>query len=147
MLTLHTAPLVDAGDGTLLPAGAVAVSGDRITAVGPLAALRATYPEARVREWPGRLAPARVHTGPPPAAPSPRETVHALFARGATALRAEGPLDASFREAAARGGLRLVASPSPTPLAPRARADLFAATDDGECVATVCAGRLVYRRR
>ncbi|SCD42225.1 hypothetical protein GA0115246_101581, partial [Streptomyces sp. SolWspMP-sol7th] len=71
MLTLHTAPLLDAGDGTLVPGGAVAVSGDRITAVGPLADLRATYPGARVREWPGRLAPARVHTGPPPQAPEP----------------------------------------------------------------------------
>ncbi|ASY33370.1 MULTISPECIES: imidazolonepropionase-like domain-containing protein [unclassified Streptomyces] len=147
MLTLHTAPLLDAGDGTLVPGGAVAVSGDRITAVGPLADLRATYPGARVREWPGRLAPARVHTGPPPQAPSPRETVHALFAGGATALLVDGPLDPSLREAAARGALRLVASPSPAPLTPGSRADLSATTDDGTCVATVCAGRLVYRRR
>ncbi|MEU6442384.1 hypothetical protein [Streptomyces sp. NPDC047046] len=148
MLTLHTAPLVDAGDGTpVLTGGAVAVSGDRIEAVGPLAALRATYPEARVRQWPGRLAPARVHTGPPPAAPSPRETVHALFASGATALLVDGPLAPPLREAATRGGLRLVATPSPTPLTEGARADLRATTDDGECVATVCAGRLVYRRR
>ncbi|WP_431035877.1 imidazolonepropionase-like domain-containing protein [Streptomyces sp. P6-2-1] len=148
MLTLHTAPLLDAGDGTPATAGgAVAVSGDRITALGPLAALRATYPGARVREWPGRLAPARVHTGPLPPAPSPRETVHALFAAGATALLVEGPLGPALREAAVRGGLRLVASAAPTPLAPQARADLCVTTDDGECVATVCAGRLVHRRR
>nr|WP_203607546.1 hypothetical protein [Streptomyces sp. SID11385] len=147
-MTLHTAPLVDAGDGTpVLTGGAVAVSGDRIEAVGPLAALRATYPGARVREWPGRLAPARVHTGPPPAAPSPRETVHALFARGATALLVAAPLDPALREAAVRGSLRLVTGPTPTPLTEGARADLRATTDDGECVATVCAGRLVYRRR
>jgi hypothetical protein len=148
VLTLHTAPLVDVGDGTPVQrGGAVAVSGDRIEAVGPLAALRAAYPAARVRKWPGRLAPARVHTGEPPAAPSPRETVHALFAHGATALLVPGPLDPSLREAAARGGLRLVAAPAPTPLTPGSRADLRATTDDGECVATVCAGRLVYRRR
>ncbi|WP_420790337.1 imidazolonepropionase-like domain-containing protein, partial [Streptomyces sp. SPB074] len=59
MLTLHTAPLLDAGDGTPVPDGALAVSGDRIAAVGPLAALRAEHPGARVRQWPGRLAPAR----------------------------------------------------------------------------------------
>ncbi|SCE34677.1 hypothetical protein GA0115246_114921, partial [Streptomyces sp. SolWspMP-sol7th] len=33
------------------------------------------------------------------------------------------------------------------PSTPGSRADLSATTDDGTCVATVCAGRLVYRRR
>lgn len=146
MLTLHTAPVLDAGDGTLLTGGAVAVSGDRVLAVGPLAELRAAHPTARVREWPGVLGPGRVHTGPLPQAPSPRETVHALFATGATALLPQTPPDPPFRAAATRGALRLVTTPTPPPLTTGARADL-SVLDGQRCVATVCAGRLVYRRR
>ncbi|WP_031511691.1 imidazolonepropionase-like domain-containing protein, partial [Streptomyces megasporus] len=38
---------------------AVAVEGDRIAAVGPLAELDAEYPKARVRRWSGVLGPGR----------------------------------------------------------------------------------------
>lgn len=147
MLTLHTAPVLDPGDGALLKEGAVAVSGDRIVHIGPLAEARALHPAARVREWPGLLGPARVHTGPLPGAPSPREVVHELLKSGATAVLADRVgEDPALRSAAARADVRLVASAVRTPLTVGARADL-SVLDGPECVATVCAGRLVHRRR
>ncbi|WP_411101446.1 imidazolonepropionase-like domain-containing protein [Streptomyces sp. cmx-4-9] len=58
MLTLHTADLLVAGPGRApLPGGAVLVEGDRITRVGPYAALSADRPHARTRRWPGVLTP------------------------------------------------------------------------------------------
>ncbi|MFE9249952.1 hypothetical protein [Streptomyces sp. NPDC007088] len=147
MLTLHTAARVATGDGALIDRGAVAVSGDRIVHIGPLAGARALHPAARVREWPGLLGPARVHTGPLPVAPSPREIVHALLKTGATAVLADRVgADPALRSAAARADVRLVASAVRTPLTVGARAD-FSVLDGPECVATVCAGRLVHRRR
>ncbi|MFE2674232.1 imidazolonepropionase-like domain-containing protein, partial [Streptomyces hygroscopicus] len=86
MLTLHAAPVVRSApdDAAPLHDAAVAVDGDRIAAIGPLDELRRAYPRARVREWPGELGPARVHEGPVPDAPSPRERIHALLRRGGT---------------------------------------------------------------
>ncbi|MFE2291118.1 hypothetical protein [Streptomyces sp. NPDC059452] len=68
MLTIHAAPLVlpvgaaavgegadGRGDGGR--GGAVAVDGDRIVAIGPYEEVAAAHPSARVRRWPGLLAP------------------------------------------------------------------------------------------
>lgn len=153
MLTIHTAPAVRltlAADDEPLADGAVAVSGERIAAIGPLDELAAAYPDARVRRWPGTLGPALVHDGPLPPAPTPRERIHAVLRLGAAAvlasrLDAEPEADA-LRTAAARGGLAVLSSARPPALVPTGRADLAAFTADGRCVATVVAGRLVHRR-
>ncbi|MEU0216773.1 hypothetical protein ABZ281_17335 [Streptomyces sp. NPDC006265] len=62
MLTIHAAPLVlpaGAAPGMNAPVvdGAVAVDGDRITAVGPYDEVAEDAPGARVRRWPGVLTP------------------------------------------------------------------------------------------
>lgn len=140
----------DCDPGGVLNDGAVAVSGDRIAAVGPLDRIRAAYPDARVRRWSGVLVPALVHEAPLPVAPGPRERVHALLRLGATAVAAARldaePGAAALRTAAARAGLVVLASPRPRALVPAARADFAVFDDDGRCVATVLAGRLVHRR-
>jgi hypothetical protein len=127
---------------------AVAVDRDRIVAVaGPetdVDALRAEYPGARVREWPGEVRAGEVWDGPLPDAPSPRERVHALLLRGVTAV-AGGSLDEdpALAPAAARVGLPVGL---PARLAPGARADFAVFAADGGCLATVLGGRLVHRR-
>jgi len=137
MLTLHQD---DEG-------AAVVVDGDRIAAVGPYEELIGRFPAARVRRWPGVLGPARVHEGPLPAAPTPREQVHAVLKRGAVAVLAEHANTPELRAAAARNDVLVLPGSRPLTLAPAARADLAVFTAEGECVATVCAGRLVHRRR
>lgn len=58
MLTVHTAGLLLAGDGSApVPDGAVAVDGARIAALGPYDEVAAAHPGARVRRWPGVLTP------------------------------------------------------------------------------------------
>lgn len=57
MLTVHAAPLVLPIGAAPVADGAVAVEGDRITAIGPYEAIVAAHPAARVRRWPGVLAP------------------------------------------------------------------------------------------
>ncbi|MFF7483999.1 amidohydrolase family protein [Streptomyces luteogriseus] len=62
MLTIHAAPLVlpagaDPGINRPLVDGAVAVDGDRITAVGSYDEVAEDAPGARVRRWPGVLTP------------------------------------------------------------------------------------------
>ncbi|MET7766349.1 hypothetical protein [Streptomyces sp. NPDC005336] len=149
MLTLHAAPVVrrTLDDAAPLHDAAVAVDGDRITAVGPLDELRRTHPTARLRQWPGELGPALVHEGPVPEAPSPRERIHALLRRGATAVLAEHLTDPELRAAAHRGGVAVLDRPRPPALVPAGRADLAVFDADGACLATVVAGRLVHRRR
>jgi hypothetical protein len=137
MLTIH-APS-SAGD-------AVAVRGDLIEAVGPRAELLARYPGSRVREWPGQLRPALVHTAPVPSAPTSRERVHALLRLGATAVLAEHLDDANLRNAVVRTGVRVLPAAVTVELLPAARADLAVFDADGVCVATVLAGRVVHRR-
>ncbi|MFI9603110.1 imidazolonepropionase-like domain-containing protein [Streptomyces sp. NPDC004069] len=148
MLTIHAADEVRAGwDAEPVEGGAVAVEGARVAAVGTLTELERRFPHARVRRWPGVLGPARVHEGPLPDAPSPRERVHAVLKLGATAVLA-GYADASgVREAAARNDVAVLAGPRPAALVEGGRADLAVFDDDGACLATVCAGRLVHRRR
>jgi cytosine/adenosine deaminase-related metal-dependent hydrolase len=128
--------------------GAVLVAHDRIVAVGSLDELRARHPGARVRRWPGVLGPGRVHEGPLPHAPTPRERVHAVLRTGAVAVLARHADDPGLRAAAARTDVEVLAAPRTPVLEVGARADL-AVLDPatGECLATVCRGRLVHRRR
>ncbi|WP_405991571.1 imidazolonepropionase-like domain-containing protein [Streptomyces sp. NBC_00986] len=137
MLTIHTA---DEG-------GAVAVEGARVVGVGTLAEVQDRFPGARVRTWPGALGPARIHEGPLPDAPSPRERIHAVLKTGATAVLAQHVDSPELRAAADRNGVMILPGPRPTALADLGRADLAVFDEAGTCIATVCAGRLVHRRR
>ncbi|MFI1725995.1 imidazolonepropionase-like domain-containing protein [Streptomyces sp. NPDC020489] len=126
--------------------GAVLVGRDRVGAVGTLEELRARFPGARVRVWPGVLGPARVHEGPLPDAPTPRERIHAVLKSGAVAVLAEYADTPELRAAAERNDVVVLPRTQTTAIVEVGRADL-AVFDDGECVATVCSGRLVHRRR
>jgi cytosine/adenosine deaminase-related metal-dependent hydrolase len=57
VLTIHAAPLVLPGGAAPVPEGAVLVDGDRVAAIGPYEDVVAEYPRARVRQWPGVIAP------------------------------------------------------------------------------------------
>jgi hypothetical protein len=147
MLTLHTAPLLRVAlDQPPVPEGAVLVAGYRVEAVAPADELLAAYPGVRVRRWAGTLGPALVHDGPLPPAPTPRERVHALFQAGAVVVPAEAIADPELRAAAARGGVTVLDPVRPPALVVGGRADLAVFADDGSCLATVVAGRLVHRR-
>ncbi|MDZ5444225.1 hypothetical protein U2F26_16005 [Micromonospora sp. 4G57] len=147
MRTIHAAPLLrHTLDDEPTPGGAVLIVGNRIEAVGPLDELVAAYPQVRVRRWDGILGPALVHDGPLPPAPTPRERVHALFRLGVGAVLAAQLTDPELRAAAVRNGVAVLDSPRPPALIPTDRADLAAFADDGTCIATVVAGRLVHRR-
>jgi hypothetical protein len=137
-VTWESAPVAD---------GAVVAVGDRVGAVGTFSELRERFPGARVRRWPGRLGPARVHEGPLPDAPSPRERVHAVLKLGAAAVLAEHVGTPELRAAAERNDVAVLPGPAPTAIRPAGRADLAVLDDTGACIATVCAGRLVHRRR
>ncbi|MFB7496943.1 hypothetical protein ACFC09_20055 [Streptomyces sp. NPDC056161] len=137
-VTWESAPVAD---------GAVVVGRDRIGAVGTFAELRERFPGARVRRWPGRLGPARVHEGPLPDAPSPRERIHAVLKLGAAAVLADHVDSPALRAAAERNDVAVLPGSGPTALRPSGRADLAVLDDTGACIATVCAGRLVHRRR
>ncbi|MEU7609139.1 hypothetical protein [Micromonospora sp. NPDC049204] len=147
MRTLHTAPLLRrTADGASQPDHAVLVSGDRIEAVGPLADLRAAYADVRVRRWPGTLGPGLLHDAPLPAAPTPRERVHALLRTGVTAVLAEHLADPALRVAVDRGDLLALPAAVPPTLRPGERADLAVHAADGVCLVTVVAGRIAHRR-
>ena len=133
MLTIHATPGL-----------AVAVEGEQVLALGPAEELEAAYPQARVRRWAGVIGPGRLHQGPLPDAPSARERVHALLRIGATAARPEQLTDPELRAAAGWNKLALL-DHEPV-LAVGARADLAVFAEDGSCLATVLAGRLVHRR-
>jgi hypothetical protein len=148
MLTIHAADEVRvAWDAEPVTDGAVAVEGTRIAAVGPLAALRDRFPDARVRRWPGTLGPALVHEGPLPDAPSPRERVHAVLKLGAVAVLQEHASAPGLRAAAERNDVVVLRAARRPALADSGRADLAVFDGAGACLATVCAGRLVHRRR
>ncbi|MFC9628132.1 hypothetical protein ACFTY8_02345 [Streptomyces mirabilis] len=148
MLTIHTAEeLRVSWDTDPLKDGAVAVEGDRVAGTGPLDVLLERFPGARVRSWPGALGPALVHEGPLPEAPSPRERVHAVLKSGATAVLAEYADTADLRAAASRNEVAVLPRTRETAIVDAGRADLAVFDADGACIATVCAGRLVHRRR
>ncbi|WP_217140626.1 hypothetical protein [Streptomyces sp. AC627_RSS907] len=131
--------------------GAVVVGRDRIGDVGTLAELRERFPGARVRRWPGVLGPARVHEGPLPDAPTPRERVHEVLKLGAVVVLEEHAGTPELRAAAERNGV-VVWPEAPSPpwepaIRRTGRADLAVLDETGACIATVCAGRLVHRRR
>ncbi|MFG2782814.1 hypothetical protein ACGFY7_33885 [Streptomyces prunicolor] len=137
MLTIHTA---DEG-------GAVAVEGARVVGVGTLAEIQDRFPGARVRSWPGVLGPARIHEGPLPDAPSPRERIHAVLKLGAVAVLEQYANTPELRAAAARNDVTVLPSTHTPVLRETARADLAVFDETGVCIATVCGGRLLYRRR
>lgn len=60
-VTIHSAPVVVPVSSEPLADGAVAVSGDRIVAVGPTAEVVAAHPGAGHREWTGALMPGLVN--------------------------------------------------------------------------------------
>ncbi|MFC3576901.1 hypothetical protein ACFOZ0_27215 [Streptomyces yaanensis] len=158
MLTIHAADELRYGwdeDQEPVKDGAVAVAADRVVGSGPLAELREEFPDARVRRWPGVLGPALLHQGPLPDAPTPRERIHAVLKLGATAVLEEYADTPELRAAAARNDVIVVprgtAVRRPAAFLGIGRADLavfeYDETGGGTCVATVCAGRLVHRRR
>ncbi|MER6014207.1 imidazolonepropionase-like domain-containing protein [Streptomyces bluensis] len=149
MLTIHAADEVRRAwdDPEPVEDGAVAVEGDRVAAVGTLAEVQERFPGARVRRWPGALGPARIHEGPLPDAPTPRERVHAVLKSGAVAVLAEYADAPELRAAAERNDVVVLPGVRPVVLVPGGRADLAMIDETGACVATVCAGRLVHRRR
>ncbi|MFD3838162.1 hypothetical protein ACFWWC_18140 [Streptomyces sp. NPDC058642] len=127
--------------------GAVLVGRDRVGAVGTLEELRERFPGARVRRWPGVLGPARIHEGPLPDAPSPRERIHAVLKSGAVAVLEAYADTPELRAAAERNDVVLLPGVQSTAIREVGRADLAVFDQNGECIATVCAGRLVHRRR
>ena len=147
MLTLHAADLVEPGGGQPpVAGGAVLVDGERIAAVGPLAELEAAHPGVRVRRWAGTLRPALVHDGPLPAAPTPRERVHALLRLGVGSVPSHFVPDPEDRAAAGRAGLHLVAAGAVAgALRSAGRADFAVFSSDGLCLATTLSGRLLHR--
>ncbi|MGX1909809.1 imidazolonepropionase-like domain-containing protein [Streptomyces phaeochromogenes] len=149
MLTIHVADeLRYAWDGPdPVKDGAVAVEGDRVAATGSLAGLQERFPGARVRRWPGVLGPGLVLEGPLPDAPTPRERVHAVLKSGAVAVLEQYADTAELRAAAGRNDVVVLARVRPAGIVAGGRADLAVFDEDGTCVATVCAGRLVHRRR
>jgi hypothetical protein len=148
VLTIHAADEVRIGwDTEPLKDGAVAVEGSRVAAVGTLAEVQERFPDARVRRWPGALGPGRIHEGPLPDAPSPRERIHAVLKSGAVAVLEAYVDSPELRAAAARNDLVVLPVTQPTAISETARADLAVFDKTGACIATVCAGRLVHRRR
>ncbi|MGI5197386.1 imidazolonepropionase-like domain-containing protein [Streptomyces sp. CA-288835] len=150
MLTIHAADeLRHAWDDSVpVKDGAVVVEGTRVAATGPLADLQERFPGARVRRWSGVLGPALVHEGPLPEAPTPRERLHAVLKLGAVAVLEEYAGTAELRAAAERNDVFVLVSAARRPaIVDTGRADLAVFDETGACVATVCAGRLVHRRR
>ncbi|WNM29469.1 hypothetical protein RKE30_03210 [Streptomyces sp. Li-HN-5-11] len=149
MLTIHAADEVRCtwDDPKPFEGGAVVVAGTRVEAVGPFDELHERFPDARVRRWPGVLGPARVHEGPLPDAPTPRERVHAVLKLGAVAVLEEHVDSPELRAAAERNGVHVASSAQPVTVGESGLADLAVFDRSGECIATVCSGRLVHRRR
>ncbi|KUN91232.1 imidazolonepropionase-like domain-containing protein [Streptomyces resistomycificus] len=151
METIHAADEVRVTwDAEPIRDGAVVVGRDRIGAVGSFEELRERFPGARVRRWHGVLGPARVHEGPLPHAPTPRERIHAVLKSGAVVILGDYADAPGLRAAAERNDV--VVWPGVTPswqpsIRQTGRADLAVFDERGVCVATVCAGRLVHRRR
>ncbi|MDX2542576.1 imidazolonepropionase-like domain-containing protein [Streptomyces sp. WI04-05B] len=149
MLTIHAADEVRYtwDDPDPVKDGAVAVQGDRVLAVGPLEEVQERFPGARVRRWPGVLGPAHVHEGPLPDAPTPRERIHEVLKSGAVAVLEEHADTPELRAAAQRNDVVVLPKSRRTAIVHTGRADLAVFDASGECLATICAGRLIHRRR
>jgi hypothetical protein len=149
VLTIHAADELRYGwdDSAPVKDGAVAVEGIRVAAAGTLAEVQQRFPGARVRRWPGVLGPALLHEGPLPDAPTPRERIHALLKRGAVAVLEQYADTPELRAAAERNDVVVLPRARPTAITVMGRADLAVLDESGACIATVCAGRLVHRRR
>ncbi|WP_329231679.1 MULTISPECIES: imidazolonepropionase-like domain-containing protein [unclassified Streptomyces] len=113
MLTVHAAPLVLPVGAAPVEEGAVAVDGDRIVALGPLDAVVAAHPAARVRRWPGVLTPGlRQWDGVPLLTrcyhPDPREAdeLGEQPLSGAEFERLDGRMDEPRRAGSVRRGLQ-----------------------------------------
>ena len=146
---MHTADRVFVTwDAEPIENGAVVVVRDRIGAVGTYDDLRARFPRARLRTWPGTLGPAHLHDGPLPPAPSPRERVHAVLKLGATAVLDQYADSPELRAAAERNDVVVLpGAPRRPAITESGRADLAVFDDTGQCIATICAGRRVHRRK
>jgi hypothetical protein len=72
--------------------------------------------------------------------------VHALFQLGVGAVLAAHVADPALRAAAGRNDVAVLDTVRPPALVENGRADLAVFADDGSCLATVVAGRLVHRR-
>ncbi|MBE4736900.1 hypothetical protein [Streptomyces caniscabiei] len=150
MLTIHAADEVRRtwDDPEPIKGGAVVVDGTRVVGMGTLAEVQERFHGARVRHWPGVLGPGRVHKGPLPEAPSPRERVHAVLKAGGVAVLEQHAHTPELRAAAERNHVAVLPSPSPPTIVELGRADLAVFDEAGDiCLATVCAGRLIHRRR
>ena len=84
---------------------------------------------------------------PLPDAPSPRERIHAVLKSGAVAILAQYADSPGLRAAAERNDVLVLPGTRPEALVESGRADLAVFDETGACIATVCAGRLVHRRR
>lgn len=118
MLTIHTADLLITGDPrwSLTPEGAILVQGRQIASVGPYGELAAAHPSARVRRWPGLIAPGLLNRYGPELLdqayhPDPREAgeLGAEPITDAAALAALGMTDARWGASARRGVQRMLA--------------------------------------
>ncbi|MEU6480692.1 hypothetical protein ABZ858_28205 [Streptomyces sp. NPDC047017] len=117
MLTIHTADLLVTGDprSAPVPGGAILAEGRTIAAVGPFDEVAAAHPAARVRRWPGLIAPGLLNPYGPELLelayhPDPREA-DALGSAPITgeALAALGMTDARWGASARRGVRRMLA--------------------------------------
>ncbi|MEV6112456.1 hypothetical protein AB0L59_07985 [Streptomyces sp. NPDC052109] len=117
MLTIHTADLLLTGDPrwSPMPGGAILVEGGLIASVGPYEELAAARPSARVRRWPGLIAPGLLNPYGPELLeqayhPDPREAAEL----GTEPLTGEAPAtvgmtDARWGASARRGAQRMLA--------------------------------------
>ncbi|MFJ8358632.1 imidazolonepropionase-like domain-containing protein [Streptomyces sp. NPDC093984] len=106
MLTLHVADLVVTGDARpSVPEGALLVDGRELAALGTYEELAAAHPTARVRRWPGLLAPGLLN----PYGPELLEQTYHPDPREADELGTE-PLSGAALEALALSDARWGAS-------------------------------------
>ncbi|GAB2780023.1 hypothetical protein GCM10027073_10870 [Streptomyces chlorus] len=116
MPTLHAADLLITGDGRpSVPQGAALVDGRTVAAVGPYGELAAAHPTARVRRWPGLLAPGLLNPYGPELLehayhPDPREADElGTEPLVGAALAALAMTDARWGASARRGVQRMLA--------------------------------------
>jgi hypothetical protein len=73
--------------------------------------------------------------------------VHAVLKLGAVVVLEAYVDSPGLRAAAERNDVSVVSAPRPARLVETARADLAVFDETEACIATVCAGRLVHRRK